>query len=74
MSQSTYYTCNGCDHATFRLSEAIQHFAEMGPRHATTNAPLRFDAQEWALTFDPYKYEPLFFEDDGVDDQIVRWS
>lgn len=37
MSQSdtsTYYRCDACDHATFRLTEAVAHFAYYGLRHS----------------------------------------
>jgi hypothetical protein len=29
-----YYTCDFCDHATFRLTEAIEHFAQFGYHHS----------------------------------------
>lgn len=74
MTSETYYQCAGCAHATFRLSEAIQHYAEQGARHTIDNAPLTFIHNEWDMVFDPYKYDPIYFEDDGVDDQVVRWA
>ena len=80
MSQSTYYTCNGCDHATFKLSEAIQHFAEMGKRHTPDSAPLTFIREEWQQLF--AQPEVIYVGDDGYGDgndydrddlTVVRW-
>ena len=44
----TYYTCNACDHSTFRLTEAIAHFAQYGGYHSFDyNGNMVITAREW---------------------------
>lgn len=64
MSQSTYYTCNGCDHATFRLSEAIAHMAFFGEHHS-------WESNNPAVVI-PWEWKELFAKVERFDDEM-RW-